>query len=131
MLYAFGAKTEGGKYLNDLVIIDATTGEVRCRNLTGAPPPRAFHSSVYMLATNEIAVIGGNTESSVVGDVHIFEVGTETWLEPRGNSSKQTKVCHLISSRRCSLCISCVPPASIRKESTDRISDLQNAKGKC
>jgi hypothetical protein len=84
-----------------------------------------------MPATNEIAIIGGNTERGVVGDVHIFEVGTETWLEPRGSPSKQNRVYHLISPRRCSLCISCVPPATIGKESTDRISDLQNAKGKC
>jgi hypothetical protein len=87
MLYAFGAKTEGGKHLNDLVIIDTTTGEVCCRNLTRAPP-RAFHSFMYMPATNEIAIIGGNTERGVVGDVHIFEVGTETWIEPHGNPSK-------------------------------------------
>jgi hypothetical protein len=30
ILYAFGGKTESGKYLNDLVIINTTIGEVRC-----------------------------------------------------------------------------------------------------
>jgi hypothetical protein len=47
--------------------------------LTGASQPRAFYASVYLPATNEIAVIGGNTEKGFVGNVHIFMVGTEIW----------------------------------------------------
>jgi hypothetical protein len=66
MLYVFGGKTDLGKLLNDLVIIGTTKGEVRCLKLTGAPQPRAFYASVYLPATNEIAVIGVNTEKGLV-----------------------------------------------------------------
>jgi hypothetical protein len=80
LLYAFGGETDGGKFLNDLVIIDTTTRVVRClNNMENAPTPRAFHASVYMGNTNEIAIIGGRTKRGVVGDIYIFAVVTEKW----------------------------------------------------
>jgi hypothetical protein len=87
-------------------------------------PPAKSHGCAAALRvplvgmyTNEIAVIGGNTKKAVVGDVHIFEVGTETWPDSRGNLSKQNRVYHRTLPRRCSLCIHCVPRASTGKES--------------
>jgi hypothetical protein len=93
-LYIFGGRGKNGKLTNDLVIYNTQDNTIaRHSKMKHAPPPRAGHSCVYVERTNELAVIGGQGEKQMLGDVYVLAVDSLEWrVEP--GASLTERMCH-------------------------------------
>ena len=80
-MYVFGGYW-GKKFLNDMWVFDQEAVTWRECKANHAPMARAFAASVS-LHDRFIVICGGREYSSILGDIHIFDTYSETWLESK------------------------------------------------
>jgi hypothetical protein len=79
-----------GEYHNDawLLSLDTAAGyRWHALDLTGAPPPRGGHASIYDQSHSRVLVFGGKDASGIRSDLWQLDVPTRTWSQVLPNGA--------------------------------------------